>query len=254
MMRLFASSAFIVATLSLPLAAQTDRVPAGAEITVRTNEAIDAKHPSDSRIYTASVEQDVRDRNGNVVIPRGSDVELTMRDISDTDVIVDLNSVNVNGRRYMVDAQSHQVTGVEDERREGVGSNKRTGKYVGGGAVIGSIIGAIAGGGKGAAIGAATGAGAGAVTQTATRGGAVRLPSESLLTFRLDRPLTVGTGESSYMREGRRYRYDDENRYDRNNNSDEDRTRTRRRDRDRDFDRDRDLDRDRGRSRDRNDR
>ena len=55
------------------------------------------------------------------------------------------------------------------------------------------MIGAIAGGGKGAAIGAATGAGAGAVGQTVTKGKSVKVPSESLLTFRLDRSLRLGS-------------------------------------------------------------
>jgi hypothetical protein len=208
----FVQSAAIVLTASFSLFAQVDRVPAGSEIVVRTNESIDARHPSDSRIYTATVDRDVTDRSGRVVIPRGAEAELIMRDASDNDeIIVDLESVNVNGRRYVVDAASQSVTSSREDEREGVGINKRTGKYVGGGALIGSIIGAIAGGGKGAAIGAATGAGAGAIGQTVTRGGSVRLPSESLLTFRLDRALRMGGADNGYMREGRHYhRYDTE--------------------------------------------
>ena len=216
--------AAIVIASTLSLSAQTDRVPAGAEIVVRTTDSIDARHPSDSRIYTAVVDRDVLDRSGRVVIPRGSEAELIMRDADTNEVIVDLESVNVKGRRYVVDAASQTVTAEGGERREGVGANERTGKYVGGGALIGSIIGAIAGGGKGAAIGAATGAGAGAVGQTVTRGGEVRIPSESVLTFRLDRSLRVGTADDGFEREGRHYhRYD--NRYD-NRNDD---TRSRRR-------------------------
>jgi hypothetical protein len=184
--------------------AQVDRVPTGTEIVVRTNEAIDAKHPTDSRIYTGSIERDVRDRNDRVVIPKGTEAELIMRDATDTEVTIDLESVTMNGRRYIVDSQSEIVTG-DQSRRDGLGTNKRTGKYVGGGAVVGSIIGAIIGGGKGAAIGAATGAGAGAVGQTATRGGRVRLPSESVLTFRLDRPLVVGPADNGFTRDGRHY-------------------------------------------------
>ena len=58
------------------------------------------------------------------------------------------------------------------------------------GAPIGAIIGAIAGGGKGAAIGAGSGAGAGALTQIITRG-KIKVPVESVLTFKLDRELSV---------------------------------------------------------------
>jgi len=190
--------------LLIPGFAQTERLPQGTEIVVRTNEAIDAKHPTDSRIYTGSVERDVRDRNDRVVIPKGAEAELIMRDVTDSDVSIDLESVTVNGRRYIVDSAAETVSG-DESRREGVGANKRTGKYVGGGAVVGTILGAIIGGGKGAAIGAATGAGAGAVGQTATRGGRVRLPAESVLTFRLDRPLRIGTADDGFMRDGRHY-------------------------------------------------
>ena len=57
--------------------------------------------------------------------------------------------------------------------------------------MIGGIIGAIAGGGEGAAIGAASGAAVGAGTQMATRGKAVRVPAESVSTFRLERPVRI---------------------------------------------------------------
>lgn len=202
-------TAIALCSLGFPLPAQVDRVPAGTEIVVRTNDAIDAKHPSDSRIYSGVIDRDVMDRSGRVMIPRGSNAELIMRDTDNDQITVDLEAVEVNGQRFAVDAASETITAAEGERKEGVGKNKRTGQYVGGGAAIGAIIGAIAGGGKGAAIGAATGAAAGAAGQTVTRGGSVRLPSESLLTFRLDRALRVGVTDSGYMREGRHYhRYD----------------------------------------------
>lgn len=207
-------TAFIAPALllgaSLTLCAQSDVVPTGTSVTVRTNETIDAKSPSDSRIYTGVVDRDVVDNAGRVVIPRGSDAELILRDASKDQVVLDLESVNVNGRRYAVSTSDEAITGTGSQK-EGIGKNKRTAKYVGGGAVIGSIIGAIAGGGKGAAIGAATGAGAGAVGQTVTRGGNVRVPAESLITFRLDRPLGISAADTGYMQNGRHYhRYDAE--------------------------------------------
>lgn len=216
MLRNTVCAAAVVLGFGFSLSAQVDRVPRGAEIAVRINDSIDARHPSDSRIYSAVVDRDVTDTSGRVVIPRGSNAELIMRDASDTEVVLDLESVDVNGRRYVVDTAEETVSTDRADRRDGVGGNKRTGKFVGGGAVIGSIIGAIAGGGKGAAIGAATGAGAGAVGQTATRGGSVRLPTESLITFRLDRALRVGTADDGFTREGRHYhRYDRRERNDR---------------------------------------
>lgn len=195
----------LAASLSYVASAQSDRLQAGTQVTVRINDTIEAKDSNEGRIYTGVVDQDVTDRSGRVVIPRGSDAELIVRDTSDRSLLLDLESVKVNGRRYSVSTTEENVGTDSGNSREGIGKNSRTGKYVGGGAVIGSIIGAIAGGGKGAAIGAATGAGAGAATQTVTKGGNVRVPSESLVTFRLDRPLTIVEPDPGYDRDGRHY-------------------------------------------------
>lgn len=195
--------AAIASSFACVLAAQTDRVAAGTAVTVRTNDTIEAKPPSDGRIFTGVVDRDVLDTSGHVVIPKGAEAEMIVRDTSSDAVVLDLESINVNGRRYVVSTDTTTVS--TEDRKEGIGANKRTGKYVGGGALIGTIIGAIAGGGKGAAIGAATGAGAGAVGQTVTRGRNVNVPAESLVTFRLDRPLMVGSADSGYLRNGRHY-------------------------------------------------
>jgi hypothetical protein len=138
------------------------------------------------------------------MIPSGSNAELILRDSNRDEVVLDLESIDVRGQRYVVSTQDESVQAGGREK-DGVGKNGRTGKYVGGGAVIGSIIGAIAGGGKGAAIGAVAGAGAGAAGQTVTRGGSVRLPAESLITFRLDRDLRVGGRDEGYDRDGHHY-------------------------------------------------
>jgi len=186
------------------LSAQSDTVRAGREIAIRTSESIDARSPSDSRIYRGVVERDVRSEDGRVMIPSGSNAELILRNSTRDEVVLDLESVDVHGQRYAVSTENESVQAGGSEK-QGVGANRRTGKYVGGGAVIGSIIGAIAGGGKGAAIGAAAGAGAGAVGQTVTRGGNVRVPAESLITFRLDRDLRVGIRDEGYDRNGYHY-------------------------------------------------
>ena len=73
----------------------------------------------------------------------------------------------------------------------GIGANKRTAATIGGGAAIGTVIGAIAGGGKGAAIGGLIGAAGGAATQVLTKGRDVKVPAETVLRFRLDKPVTL---------------------------------------------------------------
>ena len=186
---------------------QFDSIPAGTQIRVRTNQTIDIRDRADGRVYTGVVDQDVAGQNGTIMIPRGSNAELIVNNASNNDLTVDLESVSVNGRRYMVSAEAY-----DKSRSNGLGKNKRTGEYVGGGAALGAIIGAIAGGGKGAAIGAAAGGGAGAGTQVLTRGKAVRVPAESLLTFRLEQSFQLGTGnygrDNGYDRNGNHYHDD----------------------------------------------
>jgi len=179
--------------------AQTGTIDAGTTVNVRTNQTIDVKE-NNGQVFTGVVDQDVMNGRGEVAIPRGSNVELVVRNISNNEMALDVNAITVNGQRFAVDTQENVVT---SERKEGVGANKRTGKYVGGGAVLGAIVGAIAGGGKGAAIGAGVGAGAGAGAQVLTRGNRVNVPAESLLTFRLQQPLRTGFADSS---DARRYK------------------------------------------------
>ncbi len=183
------SSAFLGLAVMNGYAQIATTIPVGTKIEVRTNDTIDVRNTSDGRIYSGVVNNDVTDGNGNVAIPKGSSSELIVRNVSNRNLTVDLESVTVNGNRYIVSADGNSRSGGV-----GVGKNKRTGEYVGGGALLGTIIGAIAGGGKGAAIGAASGAAAGAGTETLTKGRAVKIGSESVLTFRLNQPLQVGQG------------------------------------------------------------
>ncbi len=187
--------------LALLASAQTRTIGAGANVAIRTNEKIDAKK-SDGRVFSGSVDQDVTDALGSVVLPKGSSAELVVRQASNRELSLDLESVTVSGQRYAVAAGESQLS---DGRKDSLGANKRTGEYVGGGAAIGAIIGAIAGGGKGAAIGAGVGAGAGAGTQVLTRGKTVKIPAESLLTFRLEQPLQLGAGDRGFTRRGRHF-------------------------------------------------
>ena len=175
----------------------------GTSISVRTNETIDVRK-NDGRVFAGVVAQDVRDESGNVAIPRGANAELIVKNVSNQDLALDLESVTVNGKRYAVTTDAERV---DSGQRDGIGANKRTGEFLGGGALVGAIIGAIAGGGRGAAIGAGAGAAAGAGTQLLTRGRNVKVPAESLLTFRLEQPLEMGPADNGVTRNGRHYHY-----------------------------------------------
>lgn len=171
---------FFALFASMAVWAQTGQtIPSGTEIKVTTDTAIPAKPPADAR-YGASVAQDVKDANGNVLIPRGSRARLVAVPTNDgKDTNLDLRSVNVNGQNFLIEA-----AGSGSSTPGGLGANKRTGIYVGGGAAVGAILGALLGGGKGAAIGAILGGAGGAGTQVLT-GKKKELPAETQLTYKL---------------------------------------------------------------------
>jgi len=161
-------------------------LPAGTELALLTNERIDSREVVEGQTFSAQTAEDIRNSDGSVVIPRGSDAKLITRRVEGNgDLTLDVQSIFVDGKRYRVSTTDQEL----ENHRDGVGANKRTGQFVGGGAVFGAIIGAIAGGGKGAAIGAVAGAGAGAGAQIITQGKEVHVPAETVLRFKLDRPL-----------------------------------------------------------------
>lgn len=175
---------------------RTNVLDVGTEITVRNDETIDSGKAVEGQRFAAQVVSDVKDASGDVVIPRGANAQIVIRSASKggkirgaSDLVLDLETVSIDGRQYRL-----STTNLTQKGKDGVGANKRTATYTGGGAAIGAIIGAIAGGGKGAAIGAGSGAGGGALAQVLTKG-SIKVPVESKLTFKLDQPLKVTASE-----------------------------------------------------------
>jgi len=171
---------------------RTRVLAAGAQVPVRNEETIDSGKAVEGQTYAAEIAADVRDADGAIVIPRGSNAQLVIKSAvkgghfrGTSDLVLDLASVSIEGQQYRLDTAD-----LSEKGRSGLGANKRTGEMVGGGAALGAIIGAIAGGGKGAAIGAGSGAGAGALTEMVSKG-SIKVPAETILTFKLDSPLRV---------------------------------------------------------------
>jgi hypothetical protein len=142
------------------------RIESGTIIAVRTNDTIDVER-NDYQVYRGMVDQDVRGNDGRLAIPRGSNVELIVRVARDNDLIIDLESVSVNGNRYAIKTQANRQESQRDD------------------SLVGSIVGAIQGG--------------------EPRGRAVRIPRDSVLTFRLQRGLEMGVVDRGSDREGRHY-------------------------------------------------
>jgi hypothetical protein len=181
-------------TSSVPSSAprKLEVVPAGTELAVRTNEAIDSNVAKENQTFSGQFEQDILGASGEVIVPKGSLAELVIRKISaggmtgSPEMVLDVQAITVAGRRYVV-----STTDLQEKSDTGIGMNKRTAEMVGGGAVLGTILGAVAGGGKGAAIGALAGTAGGAGAQVLLKGKHVLVPAETILKFRLDQAVSL---------------------------------------------------------------
>jgi len=180
-----------------PPPAKPVTIPDGTVLQVRMIDSVDSasNQPGDRFRATLDAPITIEDK---VIVPQGADIEGHVAELKGAGkfsgkraIALELTALSVNGRRYSLHTSQYS--------REGSSRGKNTAEKVGGGAVLGSIIGAIAGGGKGAAIGGVVGAGAGGGVQAASKAPQIHVPSESLLSFTLQSPLTV-TPASSIQR------------------------------------------------------
>jgi len=161
----------------------------GTQMTVRLMDPIDSGKNQTGDTFHATLKTPLTS-DGEEAVPAG--VELTGHLVEvksagkfagQSEVILQLDSLSSGGQTYNLQTDQYKKTGSS--------RGKNTAEKVGGGAVIGGIIGALAGGGKGAAIGAAAGAGVGGGVQAATKSQQIKLPSETVLSFTLQAPITV---------------------------------------------------------------
>ena len=177
------------ATPPPPPLPQKVTIPSGTALTVRLVDTIDSEKNQTGDSFHSTLNNPLT-INGDVVVPSGCDVQGHLANVKSAGkfagqsvVVLQLDSITSGGRTYNI--QTDQYT------KQGSSRGKNTAEKVGAGAGIGAIIGAIAGGGKGAAIGAAAGGGLGGGIQAATKGQQIKLPSETVLNFSLQAPLTV---------------------------------------------------------------
>jgi outer membrane lipoprotein SlyB len=95
----------------------------------------------------------------------------------------ELTDIVINGTAYPLLTSTYDV--------KGKGEVGNTAKKVVGGVGLGALIGGIAGGGKGAGIGAAAGGATGTAVAGAKKGQQLQIPSETLLEFRLQQPVSL---------------------------------------------------------------
>jgi hypothetical protein len=169
-------------------------VPSGTRLTIRTIDGVDSdkNHPGDK--FLASLEQPLM-VNEAMVAPKGASVYGRLQQVQEAGQLTGksqlrlaLTGIVINGQTYPLSSGDYEISGKS--------RGKSTATKVGGGAALGAVIGAIAGGGKGAAIGAGVGAGAGTAVQVVTKCDQVHVPSETLLEFTLDQPVSLPISQS----------------------------------------------------------
>ncbi|HXJ47386.1 MAG TPA: hypothetical protein VNK47_11975 [Candidatus Dormibacteraeota bacterium] len=164
-------------------------LPAGQSLLVRMIDGVDSSKNHVGDIFHASLETDLN-VNGQVVARKGTDVYGRLATAEKGGKFAGKSELQLELTRMVIDGHDYPLVS-SDYNLQGKGRGGDTAKKVGGGAVLGAVIGAIAGGGKGAAVGAAAGSAAGAGVQIITHGEQVKVPSEALLEFRLQQPVTL---------------------------------------------------------------
>jgi hypothetical protein len=164
-------------------------IPAGTSLLVRMVDSVDSSTNKIGDPFQASLEGPLVVGDA-VVAPKGTDVYGKLAQAKSAgqlsgaaQLTLELTGMRIDGRTVPIDSTDYDVAGTS--------RGKQSAERIGGGAVLGAVIGAIAGGGKGAAVGAAVGGGAGTAAQVLTHGQQVRVPSETLLEFKLQQPATV---------------------------------------------------------------
>lgn len=170
-------------------------LPAGTLITVRTTEILSSDRNRTGDGFTTVLEQPlvaqgwVMAHRGQTAVGRVADAQSAGRVHGVSQLAVELNElILVDGQQVPIRTQLVQSSGGTSRGRDVEGVGATTG--------IGAAIGAAAAGGEGAAIGAAAGAVAGIAGVLTTRGRPTEIYPETMLTFRLEDPVTISTQQS----------------------------------------------------------
>jgi hypothetical protein len=164
-------------------------IPPGTRIRVRLDQAVGSKISVTGQAFKATVAADVL-VNGQTVIAQGADAVGTVIAARPLGRIKGGALLELRLDRVTTPSGSYPVATSTMERTE-KGKGSRTAKFAGGGGAFGAILGGLAGGGKGALIGAVAGAGAGTAGSAVTGNKEIVLPTETLVTFRLEKPVQI---------------------------------------------------------------
>lgn len=166
------------------------KVPQGAPLYVMVMQTIDSHHTQPGTGFHGVLVRDLALSDGVIAIPRGASVDGTVIDARPPGhfkgrpkLALQLSNVNVGNRSYVLTSDTWAQSGP--------GKGVQTAGSAASGAAFGAVAGAIAGGGPIALLGAAIGGLGGAGLSALSPGAHLVIPSESVITFRLNAPLTV---------------------------------------------------------------
>ena len=178
-----------------PPAPATRTAAAGTFVDVAMSDTISTRNTRAGAEFTGSVVADVKNAQGQVVIPAGSTVHGKVVQSNPApnprtpgSLVVTFTSVTVGGTDYPFDARIDSLETV----KQGRGVTGADAAKVGVGAAAGAILGRVLGkSGTGAVIGGVVGAGAGAAVANQTRDIDVVLPKGAHVNATLSTALTV---------------------------------------------------------------
>ncbi len=171
-------------------------IPAGAWITIRTNQVLSSDHNHAGDYFDATLVRPVI-VNGFVVARQGQnlagrvvDAEKAGRVKGQSRLEIEITELSLaDGQQLPIKTSLSQYTGGTSYGRDATAIATTTG--------AGALIGAGVNGGVGAGVGAAGGLVASVVGVLVTRGRSTEVHPESILTFRLQAPVTFSTERSA---------------------------------------------------------
>ncbi len=165
-------------------------IPAGTELTLTLQNAVDTRSAYAGQIFTTYLSHDVL-VGGRVLLPEGTRVEGTVVESKDAGRFGRSSLTLGFGRAMLADGSSVVLQGTV--QRVGKGSAKKQGGIIAGSAAGGAVLGSILGGKDEALLGAVLGGAIAAGAIGAKPGESITLPAGTVLAVSVDSSVDIPT-------------------------------------------------------------
>lgn len=177
------------ATVSAPMPANVT-IPAGTTLAVRIDQTISVKTSRPGDRFSGELVDPVLAGDNSVLVPKGAQVG--------GEVIASHRRGHFKGRSLLelrltsltLDGTQYPLT-TRDLARSKKGKGRRSASLIGGGSGLGMLVGGVATGGVGLVVGGLVGGGAGTAAAGLTGNRDIKIPAESVVSFRLADDLVV---------------------------------------------------------------